>query len=267
MSIVFGAALGIRDGKRDAVNESQARERVRKAEDNFADILRSGAVDSIAQLDPGTVTSPLETIGNQQTPGERRDDRLTLAALWDVTHKRLDLYHQIVTGQARRSFVTAQIAMTAGFILLIAFAILAALAKTSAAAISSGGLGAVAAAFAAYIGKTFVRSQESAASHLRGYFDQPLELSRYLAAERLLAGDNELTPEQRAAILGALVQSIASAGHQSTGHTKQEKLARPILRPLQVPMFSGGDDSVGQWSIFPSTLLFSSSGRVLGSRR
>ncbi|WP_406105592.1 hypothetical protein OG698_25245 [Streptomyces sp. NBC_01003] len=34
---------------------------------------------------------------------------------------------------------------------------------------------------------TFVRPQETAAGHLRAYFDQPLELSHYLAAERLVA--------------------------------------------------------------------------------
>jgi hypothetical protein len=30
--------------------------------------------------------------------------------LWEVTHSRLDLYHQIATGQARRSFLAAQAA-------------------------------------------------------------------------------------------------------------------------------------------------------------
>jgi hypothetical protein len=69
--------------------------------------------------------------------------------------------------------------------MLIGFAILAVNAKTTTAAVTTGSLGAVGAALAAYIGKTFIRSQETAASHLRAYFDQPLELSRYLAAERL----------------------------------------------------------------------------------
>src|ERR1700722_12816513 len=102
--------------------------------------------------------------------------------------------------------------MVIGFAMLVAFAIVAAEAKTTAAAIMTGSLGAVGAALAAYIGKTCIRSQESAAAHLRAYFDQPLELSRYLAAERLLADDKSLAPEQRTAILTSLVQSIATAG-------------------------------------------------------
>ncbi|WP_406314721.1 hypothetical protein OHA77_40240 [Streptosporangium sp. NBC_01639] len=117
-----------------------------------------------------------------------------------MTHKRPDYYHQIATSQARQSFRNAQIAMTVGFVLLVVFAVLALRATTPTASIVTGALGAAAAAFAAYIGRTFARSQESAASHLRAYFDQPLEFSRYLAAERLLAAMDKLDPEQRAIV-------------------------------------------------------------------
>src|SRR5271156_6673753 len=109
--------------------------------------------------------------------------------------------------------------MVVGFLLLIGFPVLAVQAKSPAAAISAGGPRAVAAAFARYIGRTFVRSQESASSHLRAYFDQLLELSRYLAAERLLVDTSQLTAEQRAAITSVLVQSIATAGHQDIRHS------------------------------------------------
>src|SRR5450756_1273419 len=64
---------------------------------------------------------------------QRTDDRLTLAALWDLTHGRLDLYHTIVTRQARRSFRAAQGAMIIGFAVLAVFAILAVRAKTTTA--------------------------------------------------------------------------------------------------------------------------------------
>ncbi|MEV7163116.1 hypothetical protein AB0N60_13565 [Streptomyces microflavus] len=132
-----------------------------------------------------------------------------MAALWDTTHARLDLYHQIATGQAKSSFRNAQIAMVAGFLLLILFAVIALWASTTAVAIVAGGLGAVSAALAGYVAKTFIRSQEAAATHLRSYFDQPLELSRYLAAERLVA-DGDLSQEQRGEILSALVQAMVA---------------------------------------------------------
>jgi hypothetical protein len=227
----FGMLLFL--GPRDAALEDQARQRVRQAEDKLSSELRGSdlhlineqiarllnddAIAEVAKVTPfGVVERPTdvtEALAAGSLLPERREDRLTLAALWDVTHGRMDLYHQIVTGQARSSFRAAQVAMGFGFVVLVVFAVVAVQAKTTTGAITTASLGAVGAAFAAYIGKTFIRSQESAASHLRAYFDQPLELSRYLAAERLLADAKELSPEQRAAILTSLVQSIAGAGH------------------------------------------------------
>lgn len=219
--------------------EAQARHRVRQAEDKLADSLRSWNTITISEPDADhsaairdvlVLPENARQLDIDELPAkERKDDRLTLAALWDVTHGRMDLYHQIVTAQARRSFIAAQAAMGIGFVLLVGFAVLAAEAKTTTAAISAGGLGAVGAAFAAYIGKTFIRSQESAASHLRAYFDQPLELSRYLAAERLLGDAADLTADQRAAMVSSLVQSIATAGQldgKPTGRQSRGRASR-----------------------------------------
>ncbi|GGZ24281.1 TRADD-N-associated membrane domain-containing protein [Streptomyces poonensis] len=127
----------------------------------------------------------------------------------------MDYYHEIVTHQAKRSFASAQMAMVTGFTLLIAFVILSMNASTTAGAIVAGALGGVSAALAGFVSKTFVRSQESAAEHLEAYFDQPLEFSRYLAAERLLA-HGRLSEEQQAEAVTALVQAIA-AGPADTG--------------------------------------------------
>ncbi|MFI5758486.1 hypothetical protein [Streptomyces sp. NPDC051569] len=135
--------------------------------------------------------------------------RLTLPELWTVTHTRLDLYHDIATGQARRSFRNAQAAMITGFLLLIVFVAVALQASTTAGSVVAGGLGAVSAALSGFVARTFVKSQETAAAHLRAYFDQPLEFSRYLAAERLIA-DSALTDEQRAEALTALVQAMVT---------------------------------------------------------
>lgn len=138
---------------------------------------------------------------------------LTLAALWKVTHARLDHYHEIATGQAKVSFRNAQVSMGVGFILLVLFVVLALNASTTAGAIVAGGLGAVSGALSGYVAKTFIRSQEAAATHLRSYFDQPLEHSRYLAAERLIA-DGGLSQEQRTEVLSSLVQAIVTGPQQ-----------------------------------------------------
>ncbi|WP_234365720.1 hypothetical protein [Streptomyces sp. RTd22] len=99
--------------------------------------------------------------------------------------------------------------MLTGFGLLVIFVVIALNASTTAGSVVAGGLGAVSAGLAGYVSRTFVKSQEVASSHLRAYFDQPLEFSRYLAAERLVA-DAELSQEQRAEILTTLVQAIVT---------------------------------------------------------
>ncbi|MEV5892776.1 TRADD-N-associated membrane domain-containing protein [Nonomuraea fuscirosea] len=144
----------------------------------------------------------------EQALADRQDDRLSLRQLWEVTHRRLDYYHQIATGQARQSFRNAQAVMVIGFLVLIAFAWLAIGAADPAVSIVTGVLGAASTAFAAYLSRTFVRSQETAASHLRAYFGQPLEFSRYLAAERLLSELQGLGEGEHAKVTAELARAI-----------------------------------------------------------
>ncbi|MGC4914321.1 TRADD-N-associated membrane domain-containing protein [Streptomyces albogriseolus] len=195
----------------------QGRERVREAERGLEGAL-SGRGE--AAVVPGSrTTTEDEAVPSTQVRREGEaasewdgvsDGRaLALAQLWSLTHRRLDLYHNIATNQAKRSFTSAQIAMVVGFFLLMLFVGVALRASTTAGAIVAGGLGAVSAALAGFVSKTFVKSQETAAEHLKAYFDQPLEFSRYLAAERLLA-DSGLSEEQKADVVGQLVQVIAA---------------------------------------------------------
>ncbi|MFD1922708.1 hypothetical protein [Streptomyces beijiangensis] len=211
---------------------SAGRERLRAAEDGFEQALRPPALLEGANLvvhgnvvfpQPGA-DSPRDE-DEQEEPSSQngrrvitdasapRDTRLTLSHLWAVNHGRLDLYHEIALGQASRSFRNAQAAMVLGFVLLVAFVIVALRADTTAGSVVAGGLGAVAAGLAAYVSRTFIRSQETAAGHLRAYFDQPLEFSRYLAAERLIA-DSGLSEEQRATALTVLVEVMVGRGEQ-----------------------------------------------------
>jgi len=196
----------------DPQSIEEGRERVRSAERDFEAALQ------MARQEPDTASA------GEGGAHQLAATRLTLAELWAVTHSRLDLYHAIATGQARRSFRNAQAAMIIGFVLLIMFVVIGLRASTTAGSVVAGGLGAVAAALAGFVSRTFVNSQEAAATHLRGYFDQPLEFSRYLAAERLIA-DAGLTLEQRAEVLTALVQAMVTpqggAPTSSEGNTGQ----------------------------------------------
>lgn len=212
---ITGRMVSFTDSQSAAVGES--RQRLTRAEGALADAIRREYAEadiviggSLTHSRDATPFPDLATDDDQPPPADTgRRGALGLPELWEATHARLDLYHQIATGQAKTSFRNAQIAMGAGFLLLVLFAGIALWASTTAVAIVAGGLGAVSAALAGYVAKTFIRSQEAAATHLRSYFDQPLELSRYLAAERLVA-DGDLSQEQRGEILTALVQAMVA---------------------------------------------------------
>ncbi|MGR6921163.1 TRADD-N-associated membrane domain-containing protein [[Actinomadura] parvosata] len=144
----------------------------------------------------------------EQALADRQEDRLSLPQLWEVTHRRLDYYHQIATSQARQSFRNAQVVMAIGFLILVVFAALAVSTPDPTSSIVAGVLGATSTAFAAYLSRTFVRSQESAASHLRAYFGQPLEFSRYLAAERLASELQTLEEGEHVKLTADLARAI-----------------------------------------------------------
>ena len=199
---------------REQAQVRDSRARVRAAEVDLVEVMRGTrpgvAAAEPASKDPGVDENREPGAVSEPGPSSLRSaEQLALPELWEVTHSRLALYHEIALGQARRSFRNAQAAMVLGFALLVGFVLVALRATTTAGAIVAGGLGAVSAALAGYISRTFVKSQETAASHLRAYFEQPLEFSRFLAAERI-ARDGGLDHRQRAEVLTSLVAAIVA---------------------------------------------------------
>ncbi|MFH9671259.1 hypothetical protein ACH4L5_03065 [Streptomyces sp. NPDC017405] len=208
----------------DDTGQIESRERVRAAEQGLENALRGRASVGAANTEepkPPT-TAEASASGSQ----EDAQTRLALSELWAVTHSRLDHYHGIALGQAKQSFRNAQVAMGLGFTLLVGFVIVALNASTTAGSVVAGGLGAVSAALAGYVSRTFIRSQEAAAGHLRAYFDQPLEFSRYLAAERLMA-DARLSEEKRAEILSTLVQTMIAGPAEPASTSPDEPQTSP----------------------------------------
>jgi hypothetical protein len=138
--------------------------------------------------------------------------QLDLATLWSLTQKRLDYYHKLATGQSEKSFTYGLLAAGIGFLIIAASAVVAGLARSPTASVTAGLLGVGGGGLAAYIGATFMRLQENATSQLRAYFAQPLEFSRFLAAERLLdkldAGDR---PAATQVIIAALAREPTPA--------------------------------------------------------
>jgi MFS family permease len=133
----------------------------------------------------------------------------TFTTLWTATQARLDYYHKIATTQSERSFQYGQYAAAAGFAIVVIAVVLAAFSKSAPAAIASAVTGLAGGGLGGYIGATFMKTQESSAAQLRAYFDQPLEFSRALAAERLITLEGGLSAQDRAAAVRDLAQAVA----------------------------------------------------------
>ncbi|HVF03563.1 MAG TPA: hypothetical protein VNA20_01865 [Frankiaceae bacterium] len=133
-------------------------------------------------------------------------------SLWAATQKRLDYYHQIATGQAENSFRVGQVAAGSGLLVILGCAIAAAFAKSAAATVAASLLGVAGGGLAGYIGATFMRMHENASDQLRAYFLQPLEFSKILAGERLLAAIDD--PVAKTYAVQTLIESLSreSAG-------------------------------------------------------
>jgi hypothetical protein len=135
------------------------------------------------------------------------------AALWRATQARLDYYHQIATSQSQQSFKYGQMAAVAGFAVVVVAAVAASFSSSTGAAIAAAITGVAGGGLGGYIGSTFMRSQESATRQLRAYFDQPLELSRMLAAERLL---DRLDEAHRQDSLQEIIRAVLTADRDPT---------------------------------------------------
>lgn len=161
------------------------------------------------------------------------------AEMWALTNDRLRGYHERAYRQADQSFRNAQWAIVGGFVILAGTAAIAAwntnLSTTSGIVI--GVIGTVGAGLAAYIGRTFLRLQETTATHMRSYFDQPQETFRYLVAERLI---DRIPEDQRTQTVEYLVQAVMLSG------LPVEQITTAPNPPPQPPGGAGGAGGTGQ---------------------
>lgn len=146
---------------------------------------------------------------------ETSEGDLDLRSLWILNQKRLDYYHGLATSQSEDSFRYGVIAVAIGFLVIVGGGIGALLAENYVASASAAIVGATGGALSAYIGRTFIRMQENSSRQLRAYFSQPLEFSRYLAAERVAA---ELEETGKAEAQREIIRAII-AGRSLSGET------------------------------------------------
>ncbi|MFE0150511.1 hypothetical protein ACFWY5_25390 [Nonomuraea sp. NPDC059007] len=145
-------------------------------------------------------------LGSREAELIGQDDSY-LSELWKITNERLRGYHNRADQHAEQSFRYARWAILGGFVIIVGTAGIAAWKTLSTpSSIVVGIVGTAGAVLAAYIGRTFLRLQETTAQHLRSYFAQPQETFRFLVAQRLI---RELNEDQRPRAVAQLIDSIA----------------------------------------------------------
>jgi hypothetical protein len=149
----------------------------------------------------------------------------TLPALLRYNREQMALYHQIATTQARAAGRNSQVAMSIGFLALIAGAVVAIASDNTVTKLVTGGLAALGGIFSGYITKTFFVAQDKAIGQLYNYWEQPLTTSYLLTAERISTAfsDGQIRDQQ----LGKLVDQLLNT---SPNRKKAGKLGTVIPR-------------------------------------
>lgn len=163
--------------------------------------------------------------GADSSQHEDRTD-LKLPGVWSVTQKRLDFYHSLATEQADKSFRDNRLATALGFTVLLGATVVAGVTASLGGAIAAGVIAAVGGALTAYLSKTFMRTHERASDQLQSYFGQPLAVSRYLAAERLL---DQLHGDAKASAVRDIIRFIAMTPTPPTAepNSQDEQMQQP----------------------------------------
>jgi TRADD-N domain-containing protein len=121
---------------------------------------------------------------------ERLRDKMALPSLVELNRIMLEQYHGIATDQATRSYRSSQRAMWLGFAAIVVAFFSALAVQQSDFRIAAAVLGLSGSGFAAFLSRTYLRVYEHSLEQLNRYFNQPLQNSYYLTAERLADGLN-----------------------------------------------------------------------------
>lgn len=141
---------------------------------------------------------------NQEESAAPTSTRSEFQWLWQGAQERLSTYHQLAVIQGRQSFRMLLLFSSLGFVLLGLIVWKATEVDTTPGGIALGTAGAAGTALTGYIGRTFMRAYRDANERLIDYFAEPLDMSRLLAAERLLSN---ASPGERDRLLVTIIDA------------------------------------------------------------
>jgi hypothetical protein len=168
--------------------------------DASSGVIRSGGGDE--------GTPPLTPNALPFQPGPRNPAEFVV--FWETTYQRIVQYHAEAHRQLRSSYRLAQMSAIAGFLLVAAIGVSAAFAPTKTQSIAAAAVGAVGAALAAYIGRTFNSTYSRALQRSGAFFHEPVVMARLLAAERLLSEYGDSDSVARAEALSTMISAAVN---------------------------------------------------------
>lgn len=151
-----------------------------------------------------------------------------LVTLMELNQDQIKTYHDIVTEQADKSFKSARNAMTAGLVLLVAAAAGGVKVPIEEIRWFIGALSLFSTVFSAYLSRTYLMLYRESISQLNRYFDQPVQNSYYLTAERLAAElEGETAQAVRKQIIDQVLETSTRIGGRPQAQEPQLKAAKP----------------------------------------
>lgn len=173
------------------------------------------------------------------------DDLPSLSLLIETNRQEILRYHGQTRNQANLSFFAGMAAMGVGLLVLVAGGIAIFNTSNVTRIAAATALTAVGSGLSGFIGATFMRAHDRALAQLNFYFQQPVVVSYFLAAERLADG----TPERKADILERIIDRslmTASAVSRDAGrflHHNGQGLSAEAGLPSEDKEISGVDAS------------------------
>ena len=126
-----------------------------------------------------------KSLSDQERPPDRWLTDPELQNLIKVNTEWINGYQDLATRAARNAVRNSQFAMSLGFLILVAGAVVTILTPNPTSKVVVGVLATLGSILSGYIGRTFLKAQDQAMRQLNYYFRQPLVTSYMLAAERL----------------------------------------------------------------------------------
>jgi hypothetical protein len=131
------------------------------------------------------VSSPVVKSGDLNGALKKMLSDISLPNLINLNRQQVTVYHDITTRQAQIAARNSQVAMSIGFLILVAGAIFAIRTNDDTSKLIVGALASIGSIMSGYIGRTFLTAQQRAMEQLYKYWKQPLSTSYLLNAERL----------------------------------------------------------------------------------